>query len=92
MSYKAVILPKHVAPGVTLTDEALEDAAKKLREKGTVVVTDPEGDQHECQVHQVEVTERGIEATLNLLALSTTNTTHPYSMGCDSAPTPTPKG
>jgi hypothetical protein len=87
MSYRATLLPREPAPGVLVTTEALEQAARKLRAGGTITIRDPNGDQHEVKVTDVQVTERGLEATVHLTstgfdALVERNTLGLMSIGC----------
>jgi hypothetical protein len=70
VSFRALIVPRASKDGLTIIeDDVLESVAADLAAKGTVSVTDPHDDKHDCTVSDIEITERGIEANLTVLAI-----------------------
>jgi len=70
MAFRTTLVHRQSKDGLTIvTDEVLESVAADLVAKGTVSVTDPSGETHDCTVAGVEVTERGIEANLTVLLI-----------------------
>lgn len=65
MKTTAIILPREFA-GNVVADEVLAKAARDLREKGTINVTDPEGNTYTAEVFDAEVTEQGLSVTMEL--------------------------
>ncbi len=87
MSFHALMVPRASKDGMTIIeDDVLESVAADLAAKGTVSVTDPAGDKHDCTVSDIEITENGIEANLTVLAIDRVlNPQQPVpmtSMGC----------
>lgn len=70
MSYRTVMMKRRPDPHTVVTQEALERFAADLLGKGTITITDPDGEKHKATVEDAEVTERGVEVTLGLASTS----------------------
>ena len=67
MKTTAIILTREPdSTGQVISDEALEEAAKDLKEKGVIQITDPEGNSYQAEVFGAEVTDLGLSVTFKM--------------------------